>query len=243
MSDLFLESISSLPRGFHDLAKTGELSFETIQIVQRIAITQQDKWLDMTSGKTTLSPCHPLSRFRQQTHLEYSEACPALNSPTDTLEQLLCLALMRYCVNTASRMRPKACIFNSVMTQLRQKLAAFEVHTVGDRPQRRCLLWVYLVWMDSATASDGVLTTRGSEQIEEISSKFPEIASWKIEDFERLGEDFFWSGNMSTTLKRCWRATEGTQCKDEPMVRSNSQPTTQTARAKRCDKRRQSNGV
>lgn len=113
--------------------------------------------------------------------------------------------------------------------QLYDDLLAFEVPLIEELSQRRCLLWVWLVWIDSIADENGLIDAEGIEQICEIKIRFPETASWEMEDFAVVGNEFFVSKNVFILLRHwkagspCHRGCEQRACSESRITRPRAQ--------------------
>lgn len=193
-----LSALDLLPSGFRDVAFTGTFSNQTISIIVRAAGNDAPSFLLNTE-------VYPPSYFR-----DYPDACPALTIPDGpngpSLEKLTCLALIRHCFNITFPERPRACLSHCLNIELLHKLPIVPVSTVAA--QRECLLWVWLMSVDSWSYHGANLSLEGANLLYQITEKFPETATWTPSDFDKLGTKFFWTRGISKVVRDYWAKKE-----------------------------------
>lgn len=146
-------------------------------------------------------------RLRREEHLTVKErqqrlACErTLNEEPDLfvpqkaslLEKLVSLALLRYRVNTHTRVRHFVCPYEQAAWTLSEVLPRVVPPSPGL--ERSTLLWVWLVAVDAWSVSTTLktsLTDRGRKLFRQMAEKFPEIRCWEDKDFMAVGHQFFW---------------------------------------------------
>jgi hypothetical protein len=208
-----------VPGGFHDLACTGILSIQTIQCIIRIA------------GRTSFGADAPRKQIVDQFSTEFRdfrEACPALTLPDDSdgqpqLEKLICLALVRYCLNSANTERPAArCYAHNLALDLKQQLIPEHRHAtiLTDTMQqkhgipsitspsslhqleREAWKWIWLMAIDTWCLPEFELSNAGKVLLVDLLQRFEEVRSMTEEDVEALGARWFWTSNISGVLRR-----------------------------------------
>lgn len=196
---------SDLPPGFHGLATVKSISPDTIRLIQRIAARQNwSVWERSYSPGNTVAYGDP---WADAIHNDYESACPALSLPDGPggppLEKLICLALIRYCLNKAVYERSRACIFHQLSIELFEKLpGTFPSSRMVDR---RALLWVYTMTIDSWAMWDKAISDEATYLFLLMEQVFPETLSWISTDFEYLGQQYLWTENISKILQHYYR--------------------------------------
>jgi len=67
---------------------------------------------------------------------------------------------------------------------------------------RRALLWVYTMTIDSWAMWDEVISDEANYLFLLMEQVFPETLSWVSTDFEYLGQQYLWTENISKILQR-----------------------------------------
>ena len=183
-----------MPLGFQDVALAGVLGEATVGLI--LKMVDEELKHNAYVGDVWSGP-YPV---RDLTLTELTGMVPGLTAPNDesgpALERLLCLVLM-WCRN-GSRipLRTPACMSHSIVLELVEKLPLRD--RSAERAERECLLWISLMTLDSWPAG----SYSSAEWLRKTVSMFPEIADWKLEDFERFGERFIWTPHLSNVVKR-----------------------------------------
>ncbi|KAJ9603245.1 hypothetical protein H2200_012023 [Cladophialophora chaetospira] len=203
-----MKLIIDLPIGFQNLVRTGALSSETINIIRRINAKRD--WSPQDSNYAERQGEARSKVFRPVTGQAWNfrDACTAFRTPDGpdgpSLEHLLCLALFRYCANRANRFRPRACIYHSATTHLTAKLPSFKLP--DSRTERDCIIWIWLVAMDSLSLSINCseLSEEGVLFLSSMRKALPELVNWEWWDLEALGQKFFWRDDLHLLLQENW---------------------------------------
>lgn len=194
LSEEHLSTLALLPTGFRDLALAGLLSNQTINILVRASQNE----IPYSLRNTELS--------NQCDFWDYRNACPGLAIPDGpdgpSLERMACLGLIRYCFNITYPARDWECLPHCMNLHLFNRLPMVPVPV--NLASRRCLLWVWLMGIDSWSDQDANLTLEGITLLHYISQKFPETTSWTAWDFDKLGADFFWTDGISKVMHQYW---------------------------------------
>lgn len=193
---------TNFPPGFRGLAAVNHLSLRTVQIIQRIIGRQTwGVWPSSYDSNDTLIYGDP---WAEASYRDFREACPALNLPAGTdgppLEKVVCLALIRYCLNRAVYDRPRACVYHTLSIELLETLPNMVPSSTSV--ERRALLWVYMMAIDCWAVSTEAITQEASYLMHQMELKFPETLSWTAKDFDCLGQEFLWTENISNILRR-----------------------------------------
>jgi hypothetical protein len=211
----------NFPSGFRELAIARQLSPRTIQVIQRIMGRQSwGVWpasYDEIDARTLGDP------WDNTSYRDFREACPALNLPTGEdgppLEKLVCLALIRYCLNRAVYDRPRACVYHTLSIELLESLP--KTRPSANTIERRTLLWVFTIAIDCWAVATQSITDEAQRLMQQMRLKFPETLSWTMADFESLGRDFLWTDNISGILQQHYISggafNEANSC-GEPLV-------------------------
>ena len=220
----------SIPSGFYQLAKTGILSFQTLNSIQRVAERGDFNIRPSAFSTTTDFPvAESASLEGSASHfVNFHEACPALTLPNDSegqppLEKVMCLALIRYCLNGVNGERPALrCYAHNLTLELRQQLIPDHRHTtiltdalqqrskipqrdVDDpvkKMERESMIWMWLMAIDTWCLPKFELSNAGKLLLMHVLDVFEEIRDMSTEEFEDLGKRWFWTDNLRGIVKR-----------------------------------------
>lgn len=201
-----------IPTGFHPLivVQPALLSLDTTRCVMRIAATQSCS-LQVPNGTYTNStllraasqiPADDAEQSGPSAFESYSDACPALNSPTASLfEKLLCFALVRCVVNRVSLYRTWMCPYEEIALTLTNKLPRTPVpalDTATTKPsssaaQREALLWIWLTTIDawSIGLPGARMRPQGRDLLKQLYERFTETHSWSGSDWQLWSKRWF----------------------------------------------------
>lgn len=186
---------SAFPQGFRSLVHANRLSPKTVQVIERI-VTRQN-W----SASDLYSNSNP---WEDACYRDFREACPALNIPSGpngpALEKLICLALIRYCLNRVILDRPRACVYHTLSIELLDTLP--QAVPSSDAMEREALLWVYNMAIDCWAVSYQAITPEATFLMQEMAVKFPDTLDWNIDDFNAFGRRYLWTENISGILRQ-----------------------------------------
>ena len=189
---------NTIPPGFRKLAQHQLLSDCTIQIIARVV---QQLLKGGSAQKIQIS----------QYYESFSEACPALfSSNADPFESLLNVGLLRYCANRVGRRRDGLCRFGTIgpfghiPSKTSHALPNIELRVATAA--REALLWYWITSIDSWSLGlpSGVLAARGMTLLSRLPEQFPETRTWRMADFEALGNRFFWRKEILAWLRPAW---------------------------------------
>jgi hypothetical protein len=187
--------VQRLPVGFQVLAVDGKLRSSTVDLILSII-------LEMDKGPPRNEPWTGPTSIG--TFPEFSETIPALRLPDDeqgpALERLMCLALARCRRDLRIGLRTPACLSHSITLDLASKVPLRTVPE--DVAERECLLWVWLMLLDSRP----ITSPETGTWLRRMSRAFPEVSDWEVEDFEAFGESFIWTDYMSLAMRTWWKA-------------------------------------
>jgi hypothetical protein len=128
------------------------------------------------------------------------------------LEKLICLALIRYCLNRVVYVRSQACIFHTLSLELFDKLPY--TATPLCRYERRAFLWVYMMVIDSWAQWTLKISDEAARLLYMMDQAFPETRSWSSADFDHFGQEFLWTENISCILQRyCEQRDARSKCR------------------------------
>jgi hypothetical protein len=117
-----------------------------------------------------------------------------------SLEKLICLSLIRYCLNRVVYVRSQACIFHRLSLELFEKLPL--TVTPLCPYERRALLWVHMMVIDSWAQWTLKISDEAAHLLYLVDQTFPETRSWTSTDFDGFGQEFLWTENISRILQR-----------------------------------------
>lgn len=177
----------SIPPGFYPLAERGMLGKETIAIITRLARR------DFNVNPWPLNEPYyaPLKDF-----------CPAVYSKRLSVDKLVCLALVRYGVLSAVGRNFRACVFHSVTEAL--AIAVKSIDPPVEIEYRECLIWIWLVAVNSWLTGGGELEFEGVVLLAQMRSQFPETNDWTTDDVEALGARFLWCEPFHDMIMTNW---------------------------------------
>jgi hypothetical protein len=191
---------SDFPAGFRSLATEGQLSPQTIQVICRIAGRRNWGVWPSSFNEHDVRLCG--DPWMSPPHRDFREACPALNLANGPngppLEKLICLAMIRYCLNRAVYDRPRACIYHTLSIDLLQVLPNV-IPSIGQA-EREAMLWVFLIGVDCWAVASERLTDEAAFLLRQIELKFPETLGWTGQDFDGFGTKFLWTTNISRIM-------------------------------------------
>ena len=200
--------MDDLPSGFRNVARSGTLSIETMQVIQTINLKRDQIFAGYDADNGLEKGTSRSSQPRLGRSFRFLRG-QASFQPTDeprgtTLEILLDQALFRYCVGRVLPLRGTKCFHHSVTQYMTASLPEFEAPDA--RTQRDCLIWIWLVAIDAwaATTNFTKLPLEGVQLLRQMRDKFPELEDWQWWDLETLGRRFFWRDNMHIFLGAHW---------------------------------------
>ena len=183
--------VQSLPLGFRKLAEDGRLSVPTVEVLCRLALYSQDPLLleRLSNDNEALST--------------FEEACPALKSPSMTIEKLLCLTVLVYCGLAFCTRWSDLNVSPSLVVRRRVlEISLEEMGHVDDGTELSCLKWMWLVAIESWREKDDCYTLNGLQMLAHFRERFVETG-W--DDVERTLHLFMWGGKFSVSpLRRLW---------------------------------------
>ena len=183
--------IQSLPFGFRKLAEDGRLSAPTVEVLCRLTLYAQDPW----SLERLSNDDEALSTFE--------EACPALKSPTMTIEKLLCLTILVYCSLAFCTHWSDLNASPSLVVRRRVLESSLEEFGhVDDSTELSCLKWMWLVAIESWKEKDDCYAVNGLHMLARFRERYAET-TWH--DVERTLQLFMWDDKLSMlSLRRLW---------------------------------------
>jgi hypothetical protein len=192
--------LRSLPDGFAQLAFEGHLSLDVVEVLSRMA---QDPALT-NSAKSR--PAIDGTGLRTK-HSYVFSSCAAFSSPDlpagPSFEKVLCMALVRYCINATNLLNCSVTIFG-VRLELTNTLPKFSSYHCSPI-QRDCLLWIWIVCIESWRVM-GTLTAHGWLLLIEMRKQFVVVGIWSYADVDRLCSRFFWTKDFAERARSFWEA-------------------------------------
>jgi hypothetical protein len=187
-------ALYALPTGLQDLALLGYLPKATIDVIVR-----PEPELD---AERLVVDGMPLHTVRSMLFTQLQNEFPGLQMADDSegpcLQRLLALALVKHCKAQCMSHRLLGPLFNGVNTEL---ISNAPMRAVPNDPsRRRGLLWIWLtalaVWEPGAPGQ--------RVWVEKMALKFPEIRAWSVQNFENLGQRFFWNATLTKQIALNW---------------------------------------
>ena len=179
--------------GFATLALSGQLSHQTIVVIGRLA---------KVDIATVVPPSLTEGPFQ-----DYRQALPAITLSHDreggpSLERLLCLALIRYSFNAIPKTRPRSAGPHTLSSGVLRPVLDFPMP--AETAKRSCLLWVWLIAIDTQNSASGGLALEAAHLMYWIPRKFVETTRWSVSDFEYFGTQFFWTKSLTEIFREYW---------------------------------------
>lgn len=198
----FLAMRKSLPRGFQQLADTGQLSMDAIIVLFRAVKT------DITCHTAFRREMRAEKRFGPRTFTDYADACPVFLEPTtesNILEKILCYCLLLYCHIGESSARSATNAFRSSRFQLGRLLRLYQPQTTV---QLKFVLWAFIVTAESYRAQNS-LSDEGVELLNCFGLRYPALAFLDWPEVERSLYGFFWTAGLSRYWAQLWTVVLG----------------------------------
>jgi hypothetical protein len=154
--------------------------------------------------KRTGSVVQPVDVFRSRPrrYHDFWEACSCLAAPDldgPNFEKLIVLALLLYCLHTFSPMRAVTAVYNGSRMNLTNVIRKT---IMGCMEEERCLMWIWMVLVDSwRNASEKLLPT-GIELMDQSRERWGYVRDWS-EVTEILGS-FFWDKAFASRCRLYW---------------------------------------
>ena len=207
------------------------LSRQTINCVQRLA-SRGNFSITPLAFSTTIHASNDLGNVFDESSssrfVDFRQACPALTLPDDAhgqppLEKLICLALIRYCLNLVNGERPVArCYAHNLTLELKQQLIPGHQHTtiltaalqqrhkippINDpnpvkRLEREAMLWMWLMAIDTWCLPKFELSNGGKLLLVHALEVFGEMRDMTVRDFDELGRRWFWTDSIRGVVTR-----------------------------------------
>jgi hypothetical protein len=137
-------------------------------------------------------------RSRERRYHDFWEACSCLAAPDingPNFEKLLVLALLLYCLHTFSPMRAVTAVYNGSRMKLTNDIRK---RRKGSVEEEECLLWIWMVLVDSWRNASGMLLPAGIELMEHARGRWEHVKDWPTASW--ILRDFFWDEGFA---KRC----------------------------------------
>ena len=192
--------IASIPPGFKALADTGGLSTQVLQLLSRV-----NQLVISTRSK------HESQQFLDMplvdAKLDFQSSAPCLEDDDTlkpSLEKALCLALILFSTNTMNPIKPKKSVWGQVAVGSRAWLTTNLNRFGAITPLcEQCLLWIWLITIDSWGADTGVLLADGIRVFDSFKSRFPHFTlDWDITS--QVVRKYFWSQDLDDFCRSIW---------------------------------------
>lgn len=189
--------VSKLPTGFQALAKQERLAIDVLEVLARAAEAGQ-----MQKKTRSIVTQEDIFRSRERRYHDFWEACTCLAAPDvdgPNFEKLVVLALLLYCLHTFSPIRAVTAIYNGSRMKLTNDIGK---RRRGDVEEERCLLWIWMVMVDSWRNASGALLPTGIESMKQLRERWASVSSWA--EATGILREFFWDEPFAMRCKVCW---------------------------------------
>lgn len=143
-------------------------------------------------------------RSQERRYHDFWEACSCLAAPDmggPNFEKLLVLALLLYCLHTFSPMRAVTAVYNGSRMKLTNDIRK---RKMGSMEEEECLLWIWMVLVDSWRNASGTLLPTGIELMEQARERWEHVGDWATANW--ILKDFFWDEAFATRCRVYWDA-------------------------------------
>lgn len=181
---------TSMPSGFQKLATQGLISRDTQRLLARFSHACQ-YGLDAVPKAEQKFP-------------DFAMASPYVTSPKPTLEKCLTLALICYAhMRWAIAPNYVAGILCHTISRTKLAQALALAPTFKDVAEIECMVWIWMVLIDSYRLQGSVLPKLGLSSLGEFKWNFPELQSWARIEHDILPK-FFWREEDSVAIRKAW---------------------------------------
>ncbi|OQV06058.1 hypothetical protein CLAIMM_10695 [Cladophialophora immunda] len=211
--------LSKLPPGFRCLATQGKLAVDIVTVLSNIA-SYQDAIRSRPDGVARQMESVASLPARRR-HTDFSDACTCLLDPAPNFEKYLVFALICYASVAFSPDRhylsASHTAFRTPRLLLTQDLPAFRVEepavrdgnaptnqagdtttTTTTTAQMDCLVWMWLVLVNSWTATDGADSENAVSLKRVFREKCPEDCD--SDRLDRVLSQFFWTAALKAEM-------------------------------------------
>jgi hypothetical protein len=185
--------ISKLPIGLQALAEERKLAMDVLEVLARTADAEQEQ-----KKKGSVVTQTDIFQSCQRRYHDFWEACSCLAAPDvdgPNLEKLLVLALLLYCLHTFSPMRAVTAVYNGSRMKLTNDIRK---RKRGVGKEEECVLWIWMVLVDSWRSVSGTLLPTGIELMQQARERWIHVRDWATAN--PILRDFFWDEAFA---KRC----------------------------------------
>jgi hypothetical protein len=184
------DTAANLPIGFQKLATKGLISMDTERLLARFSHACQ-YGLDAVPKAEQRFP-------------DFAMASPHVTSSEPTLEKCLTLALICYAhMRWAIAPNYVAGILCHTISRTKLAQALALAPTFNDVVEIECMVWIWMVLIDSYRLEGSVLPKLGLSSLGEFKWHFPELQSWESIENDILPR-FFWREGDSVAIKKAW---------------------------------------
>jgi hypothetical protein len=192
--------ISKIPCGFRELALQRKVALDVLEILSRTAEASRLS-MRSTNTRATSTDLSQLPQKQERFH-DFWEACTCLGAPDDpytgqpNFEKLFVLAVLMYCMHAFSSIRTITAVYGGSRAKLTGDIRR---RCAQNKEEKECLLWVWMVLVDSWRGADERLLPVGVELLKELKGRW---GVWK--EVQRAMGKFFWNGEFEGRCRGYW---------------------------------------
>lgn len=184
------DTATDLPSGFQKLAIQGLISKDTQRLLARFSHACR-YGLDAVPKAEQHFP-------------DFAMASPHVTSSEPSFEKCLTLALICYAhMRWAIAPNYVAGILCHTISRTKLAQALASAPTFNDVAEIECMIWVWMVLIDSYRLQGSVLPKLGMSSLGEFRWHFPEWQSWTRIENDILPQ-FFWREEDSVAIRKAW---------------------------------------
>lgn len=199
LSDEISGIVKTLPLGFKKLVQAGRLSCQVLELLGRA-----QEMVDSVAAGTTKAF---LATPNENPYPDYRAAVPcldAIDGGEAGLERLISFAIF---LLTSRLLSPvKTAIWSLPTTGSRTLITQQALNCqVDNEDERHCLIWLWLVGIDSWGVVSGTVPEKGQELMQQLKSRFPKASNWRY--LSDVVKEFFWTDDLESSCERYWHAS------------------------------------
>lgn len=192
--------VSTLPDSFKRLAEVGRLSCHLLRLLGRA----QEMMIAVATGTIKAFLAVP----SQDPYSDFLTAVPCLDPLDDSeagFERLIACAIF---LLTSRLLAPaKRAIWSLPATGGRAILTEQVFNCqVNTDDERHCLIWIWLIAIDSWGIVSGELPEKGQQLTRQLRRRYSEASNWPY--LSNVVKDFFWTNELDMSCERYWRSQQ-----------------------------------